>query len=338
MKILPLYIPNEGCRSLCVYCNQSLVVGAAEERSSWSSRLHAIDESEETWEIAFYAGTFSALPQEEMKRCFAEAAPYLKRANVLGLRLSTRPDRLPDDTLAFLKREGIRTIELGVESLDDAVLEKSARGHNAVEARGACERVKRCGFKLGIHLMCGLPGQNFDSWKQTVQEAAALRPDFVRIAPTLVLKKTRLERMFLRGEYQPLSLEEAIEQCAYAHAAFLRRGIDVARIGLALSDDRGDGAEKVAAGPWHPALRHEVESQLAQKTILAVLRREGGAEVVIHPRDVSITTGAERRNLRCWEQELGYPIAIARQEEQARGTFRCGEGASHPLFWEDDDE
>ena len=77
MKVLPLYLPHEACSPQCVYCNQPLIVGTHEERDHWDERLSRLREMPalERWEIAFYSGTFSALPQEEMGRCFDRVLP-----------------------------------------------------------------------------------------------------------------------------------------------------------------------------------------------------------------------------------------------------------------------
>lgn len=334
MKILPLFLPHQGCTHQCVYCNQPLVVGPGENREGWRERLEsAAYDSREDWEIAFLGGTFSALEPAVMRDNLQFIAPYTKRLGVRGIRISTRPDRVPDDTLTTLKSAGVRTIELGVESLDDAVLRKSARGHTAEDARDACRRVRRHGFILGIHLMCGLPGQPEDSFFQTVDESLALQPDFVRIAPTLVLKGTPLEQLYRRGAYQPLSLEEAIHQCCYAVRFFYRSGVAIARVGLAISDAEGDGVEKIAAGPWHPALRHEVESRLIRETISALLERETDtAYLIIHPKDVSIVLGEGKKNLVYWRKTLNRSISIERDENQLRHTVRMPSGKTFSLF------
>ncbi len=327
MKVLPLYLPHQGCAHQCIYCNQPLIVGSEVDESHWRERLHQWhpNKRDQPWEIAFYAGTFSALPRQTMDACFYAIHPYLQNEHVLGVRISTRPDRVSDKMLDYLKEKGVRTIELGLESMDDVVLHKSARGHTAQEAAMACERVKHHGFQLGIHLMCGLPQQDRQSWKHTIQESLALAPHLVRIAPTLVLRDTPLERLYRRGDYEPLSLSEAIAQCAGAYAEFARRSIPIARVGLALSDGQGDGAEKVVAGPWHPSLRHEVEAYLARYTIHDALGSHRTNTIRIHPKDYSIVVGSGKSNLSFWRDELGYEIGIEKTEDIARKTFVCNE-------------
>lgn len=334
MNVLPLYLPHKGCSHQCVYCNQPLIVGPKETPERWRGRLESFSANPRgEWEIAFFGGTFSALAMEDMRECFQFIAPYTRRMGMRGVRISTRPDRVSEATLSFLQSAGVRTIELGVESLDDAVLRKSARGHAAEETRAACLRIRRFGFHLGLHLMCGLPGQSAISFYQTVQEVAVLHPDFVRIAPTLVLKDTPLEKLYQHGDYQPLSLESAIGQCMESFRVFHRAGISIARMGLAISDEWGDGSEKLVAGPWHPALRHEVESRLVRETIRErIYREEMGNCLFIHPKDVSIVVGEGRKNITYWKQTTGISIDLVRDENQPRHTARSLLGVSFSLF------
>ncbi len=334
MKVLPLYLPHQGCSHVCVYCNQPLVVGTTNDRQDWLSRIqsHITNRPAEQWEIAFYGGTFSGLSQEEMQDCFKDLSSLQACNNILGYRISTRPDCIDSDILSFLREKRVRTIELGVESLDDEVLLRSGRGHNASVSRNACLQVIQAGFSLGVHLMCGLPGQNEESWRRTVEEIIHVQPAFVRIAPTLVLKGTPLERLYRRGAYVPMNLEDAIKQCCFAYARFYRERIPVARIGLALSDSTGDGANKIVAGPWHPALRHEVESLLAGENILHQLRNANTNRVIVNPKDYSIVIGAKRKNLDSWRKELHKEVIVEREDRQLRYTFSFQNNLNYSLF------
>ena len=336
MNVLPLYLPQQGCKHTCLYCNQPLIVGTRDERGEWKARLQSLQMSprEGEWEIAFYGGAFSAQTRQEMDACFAAVSAFLPDRRIKGIRISTRPDAVSDGVLIYLREQGVRTIELGVESLDDEVLRQSGRGHTADAVRDACARIHHYDFQLGLHLMCGLPGQSATSWQKTVRESVSMRPAMLRIAPTLVLKNTPLERLYRQGRYIPLPLEEAISQCAYAYAWFHRNGIAVARVGLALSDGNGDGADKVVAGPWHPSLRQEVESRLAGDVILSRLQQTHAVLLTVHPKDYSVVLGCGQRNLSLWETKTGRSILIERDPEQPRHTVRVGAGEPLPLFYD----
>lgn len=332
MKVLPLYLPFQGCKHQCVYCNQPLTVGTGDDRSHWHDRLQSLKSpTGQPWEIAFYSGTFTALPQDVMDSCFDDTAQARQCESVHGYRISTRPDRVSDDTLKYLKQKGVTTIELGIESLDDNVLRHSARCHTAGDARDACTRVKQHGFQLGMHLMCGLPRQTKSSWQETVKETITINPDCVRIAPTIILKETPLEKLFARGDYQPLSLQEAINQSAYAYQRFIHHNINVIRVGLALSDEQGCGEDKIVGGPWHPALRHEVETQLAYQSITKALSSTNQNNIHINPKDVSVVTGTKKCNAAKW-QDAGLQVSIMQDDQMERHTVSINQQPPQALF------
>lgn len=183
--------------------------------------------------------------------------------------------------------------------------------------------------------MTGLPNQTAASWRETVDRTLLLRPDLVRIAPTLTLRDTPLERLYRRGAYTPQPLEEAIEQCAFAYARFHRAGIAIARVGLAISDENGDGLDKVVAGPWHPALRQEVESRLAFRALTTAWQATPCATATVNPRDESIVFGQKRRNIEAWTERLGVAPTIKRDHTVRRHTFRLENGETKSLFTAD---
>ncbi len=333
MKILPIYLPHKGCPHQCVYCNQPLVTGDAEHKDNWRNMLESIPQhSDQNWEIAFYGGTFSGQSQEKMAECFALVNPYINKINNCSIRISTRPDCVSDATLEFLWANGVRTIELGAESFDDHVLQRSGRGHSADDIRDACQRIIAHGFILGLHIMCGLPAQSESSFYETVDETVQLHPDLVRISPTLVLHGTPLEKMHHRNDYQPMTIEQAITQCSHAYRLFFKADITIARIGLALSDQDGDGADKVIAGPWHPALRHEIESRLAREAITSIMKDSNQTQIIINPKDISIVYGAGKSNLQYWAAHLNRNIKIGRDENQPRHSFSISSRERFSLF------
>lgn len=116
------------------------------------------------------------------------------------MRLSTRPDYIDEERLALLKKHNVSTVELGVQSLDDSVLELAGRGHNAASVAKAVELLRAHGFKTGLQLMCGMPGQTAASFMATVAESIALKPDMVRLYPLLVIKDTPLEETYRSGK------------------------------------------------------------------------------------------------------------------------------------------
>ncbi len=214
---IPVFIPHLGCPHNCIFCNQKKITGQAnpctieDAKKEIERHLSFLPEGE--IEISFFGGSFTAIPVAEQEAFLSLAQEYVKKGQVQGIRLSTRPDSVEWDTLKRLQHYGVTTVELGVQSFCDEVLQKSGRGHTAECAVSACKRVKEGGFSLGIQLMCGLPADTLAFDLYSAEQAKSLG-DFVRIYPVLVLKDTPLERMYREGRYSPLSLEEAVERTA----------------------------------------------------------------------------------------------------------------------------
>ncbi|MBW1975179.1 MAG: radical SAM protein [Deltaproteobacteria bacterium] len=259
--IFPIFLPFAGCPYRCVYCNQYATTSSSDKKSfnnivEYVRRI--IDEygkkvalSNCAPELAFFGGTFTCLPEGVLVEILKIAACHVEYGHFSGIRFSTRPDALDDDVLDLLKNFPIRTIEIGAQSLDDGVLSKARRGYGAETVVSAVKRIRAGRWNVGLQLMPGLPGETAEVFDASVETVCRLKPDFVRIYPTLVLKDTVLERWFREGKYRPLSLRNAIERSLRAVMAFEEHDIDVIRIGLQATPELDSGA--VVAGPYHPA-------------------------------------------------------------------------------------
>ncbi|NTW25484.1 MAG: radical SAM protein, partial [Lentimicrobium sp.] len=189
-----------------------------------------------------------------------------------GIRLSTRPDYINPEALSLLKRYGVTTIELGAQSLDDAVLKLSGRGHTVDDVEKASAMILSAGFKLGLQMMTGLPGDTPEKSLQTARRFIELGAFCTRIYPTLVIRGTELEQRWRRGEYQPQSLEEAVEISARLLEIFREAGVEVIRVGLHPSEGLLDDSEMLA-GPFHPSFRELVETHKWKQKLIPLFEQ-----------------------------------------------------------------
>lgn len=267
--IIPIFIPYGGCTRRCIFCNERIVAGAPAPPPSAPALKErvlayrrAARRNPSRVEIAFYGGTFTGMPRASQSALLASARACLREGLVDGLRISTRPDAVDTDTADFLWTAGVRTVEIGAQSLVDDVLEKSHRGHTAADVVRAARLLKAKGFVTGMHLMPGLPGEDGAAFAETVRRTVALRPDTVRIHPTLVFRDTVLAELYRAGAYTPLTLDSAVETCKRAMQAFETAGIPVIRLGLQTTAEM-EAPGSVLAGPFHPAFRNLVETSIA---------------------------------------------------------------------------
>ena len=275
--IIPIFIPHRGCPNDCVFCNQRKITARTsaptidEVRNTidtWLTTLGKVP----TVEIAFYGGSFTGLELDEQSAYLAIAKDYKDRGIIDKIHLSTRPDYIDREILDNLKAYSVDTIELGVQSFDDEVLRKSNRGHSSASVYEAVALVKEYGFEFGIQLMIGLPGDSLDTCIYSAKEAVKLKPSLTRLYPTIVIDDTELLEMYRRGEYQPLSREEAISRTTAMYKILDDAGITIMRIGLKSTDIIGEGGA-INGGTYHPAFRQLVESRIARDKIEPQLDR-----------------------------------------------------------------
>ena len=168
--IVPIFIPNQGCPHRCIFCNQERITSQPAHGVAPSTIREILDTAvrsprfnrAESPEIAFYGGTFTNLSKARMTTYLEAVKPYLDRGLFQSIRLSTRPDALDPETLELLSRFRVLTVELGAQSMHDDVLRLSKRGHTARDTVEAVRLLKEYGFRVGIQLMPGLPGDSED--------------------------------------------------------------------------------------------------------------------------------------------------------------------------------
>ena len=301
--IIPFFIPHSGCPHQCVFCNQNRITGRnkpvvpAAIHDTIAAYLET-SVARSPVQIAFYGGSFTALPRETQQDYLEAASPFIKSGRVATIRLSTRPDCIRGDDPGFLRKYAVSIVELGVQSMDDRVLIQSGRGHTAGDTVNAVAVLKNNGFTVGLQLMPGLPGDSPERFTETVRKIIALRPAFVRIYPTLVIRNTPLAELYASNRYVPLSLDEAIVLCKNALIQCERAGIDVIRIGLQSTQEL-ERPGTILAGPYHPAFRQLVGSSVLLDEMRAVLAgRKGGeqATLLVHPKEISVAIGQNKVN------------------------------------------
>lgn len=309
---VPFFISHQGCPHTCVFCDQRTISGASGVLPTAEQIRDRIDLWSSTaggrpLEVAFFGGTFTALPEEVQAELLAPLQPLLGNGTLDSVRISTRPDSIDADRVSWLSERGVRTIELGVQSLDDAVLAASGRGHSAAESLNAIRCIKNQGLQAGAQLMPGLPGDTPASSLASLEQVIAAGADFLRIYPTVVLKGTELARRYVAGEFMPLSLECGVALCKLLLQRAMQTGRPVIRIGL--QAETGLDAESVLDGCWHPALGQLVRSELYADLVCRFVSAGEQVTVYCHPARLSDVVGMKRCNLHS-QAERGVQMMV----------------------------
>lgn len=310
--IIPFFIPHSGCPHQCIFCNQKNITGRrspiepSDIPREIEKHLHT-KTSKEPVEVAFYGGTFTALQPHVQHRYLAQILPFIRSGRIGHIRVSTRPDCIDRDILALLKEHCVEVVELGAQSMNDDVLARSGRGHTAADTLRAVRLLQEEGFRTGLQLMPGLPGDSMQTIGKTIDTVSELKPESVRLYPALVIKDTPLADFYRRGLYEPLTLEQAVAVCKDAYRKFAAATIKVIRMGLQPTEDL-EKPGMILSGPYHPAFRQLVESAILLDGMRAALKaasfRRATPVFRIHPKDLSSAIGQRRGNVERLRKEF----------------------------------
>ncbi|MBE6537365.1 MAG: radical SAM protein [Ruminococcaceae bacterium] len=315
---IPIFIPHLGCPNNCTFCNQKTISGVKEfvPESVIPIIEEALSTASETddVEIAFFGGSFTGIDRDLMENLLFIANSYLKRGRINSIRCSTRPDYINDEIIDILKRHGVDTVELGLQSISDKVLSTCSRGHSFDDEINACKKIISSGIKLGGQMMIGLPDSTLEDEIKTARFIAEVGASEARIYPTIVFRDTELCNSMQRGEYTPLTVDEAVTRSAAAFKVFVENGVKVLRIGLCDSDNlHSDGT--YVAGPNEAAIGEMVISHyyaglIDDKLKALNLNFENKHELFIHvpTGHVSKVVGQHRKNKIRLLKEYGFSV------------------------------
>jgi histone acetyltransferase (RNA polymerase elongator complex component) len=326
--IIPIFVPHLGCPNECTFCNQRKISGEQKNvteddvRKTIEYYLESFKEKDANVEVAFFGGSFTAIEPELQERLLKTAYEYIKQKKVNSIRISTRPDCIDKVVLKRLKKYKVKTIELGVQSTNDYILEKCKRGHTFKDVKKASKLIRWKGFILGHQMMVGLPESIALDEINTAKDLVKLKPKLIRIYPVLVIRGTELEKEYLDGTYEPLSLEQAVERCKELCYIFGKKKINVIRIGLQSTDticDPKKSGSEVVAGPYHETFRQLVESSIYYDTIVEKIKafdtKVKEVEIKVNPQNVSNVVGYKRQNVEKLKNTYDVDVLIKMDEK-----------------------
>ncbi len=309
--IIPIFLPYAGCKHRCLFCDQVSETGVVQPLSPFQ-----ISEYIEKYlsympskamgkiQVAFYGGTFSGLEPELQEEYLSMVKPFIENGKVGSIRMSTRPDEITPELLKMYKEFKVETIEIGCQSMDDSVLRLNRRGHSSDAVVKAISLCKSYGFETGVHLMTGMYGASRLSDLISAVKIIALKPDTVRIHPTLVLKGASLEALYKKGIYKPPSLEETVKLLADELILFWAREIEVIRIGLYIPPEK---YKNVVGGPFHPAIGQMAKGEVYYRLLSDVLNDSSESFTIYASQEFFDTVKGQRnKNLERIKKKIKY--------------------------------
>ena len=333
--VIPIFVPHLGCPNDCIFCNQKSISGQKKNITKDDVKkiidyyLENIKDKDADKEVAFFGGSFTAIEVEKQEELLGEAYKYIKDGKINSIRISTRPDYIDRRILKRLKKYKVKTIELGVQSANDYVLQRSGRGHTFEDVKKASKLIRWFRFNLGHQMMVGLPESTKIDELNTAKALIKLKPKMVRIYPVLVVKGTKLEKEYQEGVYEPLPLVQAVEICEELVRMFADNKIEVIRIGLQNTDEisePGSNNSQVVAGPFHPAFRQLVESGMWYEAIVGKIKKLNvkvkEVRVTVNPIDVNNVIGHKKENILKLKDTYDVDLIVKQDESIKQGKSK----------------
>lgn len=320
-RIIPIFVPHRGCPHDCIFCNQKKITGVSTEVTSEDVRdiieeyLPTIDKDASV-EVAFFGGSFTAIDETIQNDLLSVAKEYVEKGLIQDIRMSTRPDCISEDILNRLKEYKVSIIELGVQSMDKDVLIDSVRGHDTEEVIKSAHLIKQSGIKLGLQMMVGLPSDTEDKCIETAKKFISLKPDCVRIYPTLVVKDTGLELLLNKGEYKPFTLEQCVQIVKKLLVMYYVNNINVIRVGLQATEDIQIG-KAVVDGPHHPAFRELAEAEMIKDYLVYIAKENKTNDSIVirtNKKNVSKIIGNKKSNSVYMKNELNINLKTKEED------------------------
>ncbi len=327
--IIPIFIPHQGCPYRCSFCDQKNISGvkAKADKELVKSTITQYLKSSElsalstTCEVAFYGGSFTGLTLERQSSLLSNVQPWIKEGRIQSIRVSTHPLFIDKERLQNLAKFGVNTVELGIQSTDQNVLTLSGRECSWEAMDTSVKQIREYGFSLGLQMMSGLPGDNENTFRKTVDDILSWRPDFVRIYPTLVIKNTEIHEMYLREEFFPWSLEETIVALKEAVLKFRIRNIPIIRLGLHAEPSM---LQNLVAGPYHPSIKYLIDCRIGFEQLSEIVRKLPVSSKTVYfqvpQKKLSIYKGHKLENIQKLKELFNLNVV----------TVKPLEGLEHP--------
>lgn len=316
---IPIFIPHKGCPNNCVFCNQKKISGqltdvtAQDVEDKIEEYLKYYSNSKKKIEVAFFGGSFTGIPIDKQIEYLQVANSYVKKGLVGAIRISTRPDYINRNILDTMKKYNVKTIELGVQSMDNEILTLSKRGHTALDVVNASKLIRDYDIELGHQIMIGLPGSILKSEVYTIKECIKLKPQQLRIYPVYVIADSELYSMYENSEYKPLSINEAVKRCKAVIHECQKTEISIIRLGLQSTDEitaknsqlKGPVSDNLAEYVMASLVKDKIEKEIKDRKI-----DDGKLIINVLKKYVSICIGPKKINKIYFENKYNIKFIV----------------------------
>jgi histone acetyltransferase (RNA polymerase elongator complex component) len=292
--IVPVFLPHLGCQDRCIYCDQDIITDVS--TGDLKTRVEeALNSQKDPFEVGLYGGNIFGLRPDGLRRLFSFFDNY--QASISNFRVSTKPVPLNNEVIAILKENRVTTIELGIPSFNDQILELLNRKHTATDLENTFKVVTGHGFQVALQVMVGLPRETLADIKKSAASILRLKPSYIRIYPLAFINGTPLADMYKTQEFVPITFDEAIHRAMFIYLNALKYGVKTLKMGLT---DNEVIKAKLVGGYYHPAFGHLVKSEAFYRAVMAKLtqaRFDGEVAISLNNHDIPHLLGHKRNNI-----------------------------------------
>jgi histone acetyltransferase (RNA polymerase elongator complex component) len=302
--IVPVFLPHLGCQDRCIYCDQDVITDIREE--DLRTRIgQSLANRHGSFEVGLYGGNIFGIEPEALRRLFSCFDNH--QTAITNFRISTKPVPLNPEVMGILKENRVTTIELGIPSFNDHILEFLNRKHTSADLNKAFKLLTGEGFQVALQVMVGLPHETMEDIRETVANIISLKPFYIRIYPLAFINGTPLADMYKAQKFVPITFDEANHRAMLIYLNALQHEIKTVKMGLT---DNEVIKEKIIGGYYHPAFGFLVKSEAFFHAVMAKIAEtgfSGEVTVFLNNRDISHLLGHKRCNIIRFN-EAGFSI------------------------------
>ena len=329
--IIPIIISNNKCKNNCEFCNQKVLnketsdLTKEDVRNAIEEHLKSVKEDSKV-EVAFIGGCFTALENEKQQKLLEETYKYIKLKKIQSIRVSVAPNHINKSVLKKLKKYKVKTIEIYVPSSNDYILRKSEANYIFKDVKRSSRLIRLQGMNLGYQMMIGLPDSTYLDDINTAKDLIKLKPKMVRFFIILVLKGTKLEEAYKKGEYKELTLVQAVETCKELMKLFVKKNIEITRIEYGNGISNKEIVSDIIAGPYHAKFRNLVESGIWYDAIVAKIKKLNikvkEVVVTVNSIDFDNAIGVNDENIKKLKDLYDVNLIVKKDDEVKQGKSK----------------
>jgi oxygen-independent coproporphyrinogen-3 oxidase len=216
-KVEHLYVHVPFCAAKCHYCAFYSEAGSAAKMEGY---VGAVVRELENFApqlaprtVFFGGGTPSLLPAPLMGRILEAVGKWGLSRGVSEWTIECNPSTVSSEKARLFREFGVNRISMGVQALDDELLETIGRIHTVEAAIGSYEKLRAAGFhNINLDLMFGLPGQTMAHWQNTLRRAIDLQPEHISTYCLILEEDTHFWSLLQQGLIKP---DEELELAMY---------------------------------------------------------------------------------------------------------------------------